>query len=168
MEGHLAQPAGQGRVSHEIKIRTLSCQVLKASKDSNCTALRGSLCWWFVYRHSGGVLPVPSGNLPCFSLSIISTSCCPPEQRAWQHLLHVAEEKGEGCCQVPHGCLCPHCGCSSSPMRWGPQAEHGIQIWSHKCGWRWVITFLGLLALLQGGCWSSCYQGPRFSALPLK
>lgn len=62
MGGHVAQLAGQGRVSHEIKFRTLSCQVLKASKDSNCTPSRGSLCWWFVISTVEG-----------FSLSLVGT-----------------------------------------------------------------------------------------------
>lgn len=85
---YLVQHDGQGRVCHEIKIRTSSCWVLKASKVSNCRAAcaGGSfICTVEVFPHS-----IPRGIL---SLSVISAFCCPPEGRAWHHFLCVAEEE---------------------------------------------------------------------------
>lgn len=117
--------------------------------------------------HRGGVFPVPSRNFPCFSSCL---SSLPPPA-------HLSREPGTvfSMCQRRRGQAAVRSPMAVSPLTeaapvcpvctGGPRVERGIQMWSHKCGWRWVITFLGLLALLQGGHWSSCCQGPRFYPL---
>lgn len=123
----------------------------------------------FHYLRSGGAFPVPSGNLPSFSLCL--SSLPPPAHLSrepgtvfsmWQRRRGQAAVRSPmvGCPLTEAAPVCPRTG--------RPQVERGIQMWSHECGWRWVITFLGLPALLQGDHWSNCCQGPLFYPLSPK
>lgn len=156
MGGHLVQPDGQGRVCHEVKIRTSSSWLLKASKDSNCRVPQGSLCWWFIYLLSGGVLTIPRGIF-CFSLSVISAFCCPPEGRAWHHFLHMAEEDRQAAVKDTM-VLPPPTKVAPIHLPTGIPRPNMVS----RCGWRWVTTYLRLLALFQGGCCCCCCQGLPF------